>query len=72
MSITIKNDFHGTEARLKANIGDELTPAQINRAKIKLCGIAGCTCSGDAGERGPQDGFTLVPAHQNTILVLGK
>lgn len=67
--ITIRNDFHSTEIRLRADVGDELTPAQIKRAKNALCGIDGCTCSGDTGERGKQDGFELIPAQQNTLRV---
>lgn len=67
--ITIRNNFHNTSIRLRANIGDELTPAQIKRAKHTLCGITGCTCSGDAGERGEQDGFELIPARQHTLLI---
>ncbi len=57
--ITIRNNFHNTEVRLKANIGDELTWSQIMRARRELCGIKGCTCGGPVGERGPQDGFYL-------------
>ncbi|MCP5415267.1 MAG: hypothetical protein H6961_11755 [Chromatiaceae bacterium] len=68
--ITLKNDFHNTEVRLQADIGDELTPAQIRRAKQALCGIDGCTCSGDAGERGQQEGFELVPARQDTLRIV--
>ena len=39
----------------------KLTANQVNRAKRTLCGIAGCTCSGDAGTRGQQDGFEIEP-----------
>ena len=57
--ITIRNSFHCTAVILKANIGDELTPSQVKRARQTLCGIHGCTCGGPAGERGPQDGFAV-------------
>jgi len=65
--ITLRNDFHNTEIRLRADVGDELTSAQIKRARNALCGIEGCTCSGDAGQRGKQDGFELVPERQDTL-----
>lgn len=62
MTITLKNDFHNTEVLLRAEVLSHihhtatayLTTGQIKRAKRELCGIAGCTCSGEAGTRGPQ------------------
>ena len=53
--ITLRNDFHNTEVRLRAKRGDRLTPSQIRRAWETLCGIPGCTCGGPLGERGPQE-----------------
>ena len=62
MTITLRNDFHNSEVTLRAEVLSHihhtatayLTIGQIKRAKRELCGIAGCTCSGDAGTRGPQ------------------
>ena len=68
MTITLVNDFHGTEAVVLAReiaphweCGHHvehaiygLTHRQVLRARRKLCGIAGCTCGGIAGERGGQ------------------
>jgi len=52
--ITLRNDFHNSTVRLHAQLGDELTPAQIKRAKNTLCGISGCACGGALGQRGRQ------------------
>ena len=55
--ITLRNSYHCTAVQVRVQIGDELTPSQVQRARQTLCGIHGCTCGGPAGERGPQDGF---------------
>ena len=59
--VTLKNDFHETEVRLRCRVldhGSEVTirpgATQIARAKRVLCGISGCTCSDDTGCRGLQ------------------
>ncbi len=52
--ITIRNEFHNTQARIRAGIGDVLTPSQVKRCRRKLCGIKGCTCGGELSERGRQ------------------
>jgi len=63
MRIILKNDFHNSSVTL--NCGKVLshihsvstaylTVYQIRKAKSALCGIPDCTCSGDAGLRGPQ------------------
>ena len=52
--IALRNNFHNTEVRLRASIGDTLTPAQLRRARRELCGTPTCVCGGEAGERGPQ------------------
>jgi len=52
--VTVRNDFHNTEARIRASIGDTLTPSQVRRCRRTLCGIKGCTCGGALSERGPQ------------------
>ena len=58
--ITLYNDFHGSEVTLRANPGDELSLAQVRRARRELCGISGCLCGGNLGERGRQD-VEIVP-----------
>ena len=49
--ITLTNNFHNTSVRIRANIGDELSQAQIRRSRQILCGFEGCTCGGLLGER---------------------
>lgn len=51
----IRNNFHNSEVTLRASAGQELTLAQVLRARRTLCGIEGCTCGGTLGERGPQE-----------------
>ena len=52
MRITLTNDFHRTTVNLNLK-GDHLSPGQVKRAKLALCGMAGCSCSGAMGNRGP-------------------
>jgi hypothetical protein len=62
-TITLTNDFHNTTVTLRCEVLSHihnvstayLSAGQIKRAKRELCGIAGCTCSGDAGLRGRQE-----------------
>lgn len=62
MNVTLRNDFHNSEVTLRTKVLSHihhtatayLTVGQIKKAKHELCGIAGCTCSGEAGTRGPQ------------------
>ena len=61
--VTLTNDLHNTSTTLicetLSHIYNEVTiypsVSQIKRAKKALCGIDGCTCSGDAGTRGRQE-----------------
>ena len=53
-TITLTNDFHGTEISLKRSTRHRLSAGQVKKARAALCGIEGCTCGGNAGERGPQ------------------
>lgn len=52
--ITLRNDFHGTTARIIVRDG-YLSARQLQRAGKKLCGVADCKCSAEDGTRGPQD-----------------
>jgi len=58
MTITLRNDFHGTQVRLRPRVDSRgilhLSPRQVTRAKRALC-VEGCTCSGALGNRGPQE-----------------
>ena len=53
--ITLTNNFHHTTYTLRANYGEALSPSQIRRARKALCGVQGCTCGGNLGERGPNN-----------------
>jgi hypothetical protein len=53
-TITLRNDFHNSEVTLRAVAGQELSLLQVLRARRILCGIKGCTCGGNLGERGQQ------------------
>jgi hypothetical protein len=50
----ITNDFHRTAVRIRAELGVELSPSQVYRARRALCGMSSCCCGGPLGERGPQ------------------
>jgi hypothetical protein len=49
--ITLRNDFHNTEATVIA-LDEIISGRAMHRACRKLCGIDGCTCG---GVRGHQD-----------------
>ena len=50
-TITLINDFHNTDVTLRPR-GGWLSKDQVRRARRMLCGVTGCTCGGNAGERG--------------------
>lgn len=62
-SVTLTNDFHNTSVRIRCEVLSHIhneamiypTAGQIAKAKKALCGISGCTCSGDDGTRGRQE-----------------
>jgi hypothetical protein len=55
MIVTLRNDFHNTEAHLRVRaLPADLSAGQVRRAQRRLCGIAGCSCSNSIGTRGPQ------------------
>ena len=68
-TITLTNDFHNTSVNVRCEVLSHIHNVataypslnQIKKAKKALCGIDGCTCSGDAGTRGRQeiDGIKL-------------
>jgi len=58
--ITLSNDFHMTTVTLRIGPDKRLTPGQVRRARMTLCGIDGCTCGGDCGERGPGNPYIVV------------
>lgn len=59
-SITLRNKFHNTSYTLQAKLRRELSRSQVLRARKALCGIAGCQCGGNLGERGSQMPYEIV------------
>ena len=51
MRITLKNNFHDTQATVISRDGI-ISASSLKRASRKLCGMDDCTCG---GLRGPQD-----------------
>ncbi len=42
--IELHNTIHNTKVRIRAHLGQTLTPAQVRRIRRELCGVRGCTC----------------------------
>ena len=64
-TITLTNDFHNTEARVRPDGDGYLNPQQVRRAWKKLCGMDDCLCSGSLGDRPhqatvTQDGWAIL------------
>lgn len=55
IKITLTNDYHGSEATVKAvrqlNGSYCISRRAVLRARAKLCGIKGCTCGDYCGTR---------------------
>jgi hypothetical protein len=49
--IEISNDIHNTTVRVRAAVGDTLTPSQLRRIRDELCGIEDCSCGTVRDER---------------------
>jgi hypothetical protein len=60
MLITLQNDVHGTEVRVKLPKRGMFTRRATDVILDKLCGIPGCCCGGICGyQDGIPDGFIL-------------
>lgn len=46
----LTNNFHESEIELKVG-SNYISDRQIKRARKVLCGVSGCTCGGEMGER---------------------
>lgn len=53
MKIKLTNNFHGTEATIIVKDGRVSTRSGM-RAWNTLCGVQGCICGGQLGQRGRQ------------------
>jgi hypothetical protein len=56
IKLRLVNNFHNTETTIHVPESGKLTATQVRRARRALCGVTGCTCGGELGERGPQVG----------------
>lgn len=63
--VTITNDFHGTEARVRAGA---ISLRTIQRVRKALCGIDECTCGGNLSERGAQQ-VEIIPLYRDRYFV---
>lgn len=74
--LTLTNDFHNTEVRIRANVGDTLSRRRWRDVQRKLCGVTGCACGGVRGlqfdgdgmefyiEENPDGGVTLMSSQR--------
>ena len=70
LKITLRNDFHHTEASTLAK-DRYLTPRQVRNLKKRLCPWDDCTCSGPCGDRGEQT-VKILTLDDGSALVLDK
>ena len=49
---TITNNFHNTEARIRAKLGETVSNRTAQRVRRALCGMDECRCGGDDKSRG--------------------
>ncbi len=68
-TITLKNNFHNTSVNLRVS-GEKLSAPQVKRARRALCGISGCTCGNELGQRGPQE-VDIEIIYDNRYQVIG-
>ena len=69
MLITIRNNYHGTVARVQVEDGGMLSKSQVDRVRRRLCGRAACKCGGNLSERGPQPGIEIVANQDGRVLI---
>jgi hypothetical protein len=73
LNLTLSNDFHQTEVTIRPTSQPNgtwlISHSQKQRAWRTLCGIKGCSCGGEFGERPSQvnliretsDGYQIAP-----------
>ena len=49
--ITLKNNFHNTETKIRAQVGDTLTEIQAKRIERRLCPYPECGCTPVRGKQ---------------------
>ena len=45
--LTVRNNFHNTEAHIKVAFDGTISHAQYSRARKALCGVGECMCTTD-------------------------
>jgi hypothetical protein len=70
MMLELKNDFHNTSVRIRARVGQRLSPRTIQRIQRALCGMDDCLCSGWLGHRGPQPWAPVDISYDGTVVQL--
>ena len=73
-TITIRNDYHNTTARVRCHEGERetmLRRATVLRIRRALCGFGCCTCGGVLGQRGRQD-VTIDEMHGGEVMIRRK
>lgn len=74
--ITLRNDFHRTSARIRAQPGERLTSSQWKRAERALCGMSDCCCGTIRGPQWMDDGTPLHVdgwgSHQPPVIWIGE
>ncbi len=68
--IGISNDFHAAASSARAKVLRDgrlyLSQGQVARIRRELCGLDGCTCGGELGERGRQ-GYEITPDYDTRL-----
>ena len=59
---TITNDFHNTEAKVRADVGETVSRRTAQRVRQVLCGMDECRCSGGDKSRGSRYYLQAAPS----------
>ena len=57
--LTLRNDFHNTEATVIVKDG-VISAGSLKRAEKKLCGMKDCCCGGIRGRQYTKDGTLII------------
>jgi hypothetical protein len=74
-TITLTNTFHNTESRLQpapyGNGTGYVSRKTALRVRRELCGVEGCTCGGEFGQRGSAIDVIRMTADRGYIVCMG-
>ena len=70
MLITLKNDFHRTEVRVRVQGGSpwKLTLRQSQRVDRELCGMTECRCGGVRGHQDVEIDYDVADRHDDPFV----